>query len=60
MFKLLGALVAGYTLYAVWRGEVFAKHRAWGRTVERSQEPAYFWAVIGIYGALALALIFVF
>jgi hypothetical protein len=60
MFKLLGALVAAYAMYAAVRGEVLAKHRAWGRTVRRDEEPRYFWAVVGIYGLLALALLTVF
>jgi len=60
MFKALGILVAIYTAYAAVQGAVYAKHRAWGRTIRRSEEPRYFWAVIGIYGALALALVFVF
>ena len=60
MFKLLGALVASYTVIAAARGEVFAKHRAWGERVRRDERPRYFWAVIVIYGLLALALIFVF
>ncbi|WP_146908100.1 hypothetical protein [Arenimonas daejeonensis] len=60
MFKLIGVLVALYTALAVLRGEVFAKHRAWGQTVRRDERPRYFWAVIGVYSLLALALFFVF
>jgi uncharacterized BrkB/YihY/UPF0761 family membrane protein len=60
MFKVLGLLVAAYTAWAAMRGEVFAKHRAWGRTVRRDESPKYFWAVIGVYALLALALVFVF
>lgn len=60
MFELLGALVAIYTVHAAVRGEVFAKHRAWGRTIRRDEQPGYFWAVIGVYALLALALVFVF
>jgi len=60
MFKALGILLAIYTAYAAAQGAVYAKHRAWGRTIRRSEEPRYFWAVIGIYGVLALALVFVF
>lgn len=60
MFKLLGVLVALYTAYAAARGEVFARHRAWGRTIRRDEQPGYFWAVIGIYALLALALAWVF
>jgi uncharacterized BrkB/YihY/UPF0761 family membrane protein len=60
MFKFLGVLVALYTIFAVVRGEVYAKSRAWGRSVQRSHEPRYFWVVVSIYSLLALALIFVF
>lgn len=60
MFKLLGIAVAIYTLYAAQRGEVYAKHRAWGRTIRRSDEPRYFWAVIAVYGLLATALLTIF
>lgn len=60
MFKLLGLIVAIYTAYAASQGEVYAKHRAWGRWIRRNEEPGYFWVVIGIYALLALALIFIF
>ncbi len=60
MFKLLGVAVAIYTLYSAQRGEVYARHRAWGRTIRRVDEPRYFWVVIGIYALLALALVTVF
>ena len=52
--------MAIYTLYAAQRGEVYAKHRAWGRTIRRSEEPRYFWAVIGVYALLATALLTIF
>jgi hypothetical protein len=60
MFKMLGVVLAIYALYSAQRGAVYAKHRAWGRTILRDEEPGYFWAVIGIYGLLSLALMFVF
>ncbi len=60
MFKALGLVVAVYTAWAAMHGEVFAKHRAWGRTVRREETPKYFWAVIAVYALLALALAFVF
>lgn len=60
MFKLLGVLVGLYTIHAALRGEVYIKSRAWGRTVLRVEEPNYFWVVIAIYGALAIALLTVF
>lgn len=60
MFKLLGALLALYTLFAGLRGEVFAKSGIRGRTIARDASPRYFWIVIGIYAALSLALLTVF
>ena len=60
MFKLLGVLLALYTAYAAWRGEVYARSRWWGRTIQRSEEPIYFWVVIGIYALLSLAVLTVF
>ena len=60
MFKILGALVAIYTLWAAWAGEVIAKDGPWGRKVLRQDSPRYFWTVIGIYSALSVALFTVF
>lgn len=60
MFKALGLLVALYTLYSVVKGEVYAKSGAWGKTVSRAESPEYFWVVIAIYAALALALVTIF
>jgi hypothetical protein len=62
VFKLLGILVAIYVVFAAYDGRVYAE-RAWLRRpsmVERSAEPRWFWTVIAIYGALAVALITVF
>lgn len=60
MFKVLAVLVGLYTLYAAVTGRVYAKSRAWGRAVSRAESPEYFWVVIAIYAALALALATVF
>ena len=60
LFKLLGILVGVYTVYAVARGEVFAKSGVWGRTVSREDSPQYFWTVIVIHAALAVALMAIF
>lgn len=60
VFDFLGVCVALYTVYAATTGAVFARHRAWGRVIERSTEPRYFWAVIAVYTALAIALIVYF
>jgi hypothetical protein len=56
MFKLLGLVVALYTLYAVLNGEVFARSGQWGKIISQDDSPRYFWGVIAIYAALALAL----
>lgn len=60
MFKLLGALLALYTLFAAWSGEVFAKSGASRRTVLREENPRYFWAVLAVYAATSVALLTVF
>ena len=60
MFKLLGVLVALYTIYAVVKVEVVATSGPRARTVVRGESPRYFWCVIVIYAALGLALVFLF
>jgi len=57
MFKMLGVLVASYAVFAAFKGEVYAKSGAWGRTVSRAESPEYFWVVIVIYACLGAALI---
>ena len=62
MFKLLGIAVAIYVVFAAYDGRVYSE-RGWLRRpsmVERDAEPRWFWTVIAIYGALAVALITVF
>ena len=60
MFKVLGILVALYTVYAAMRGVVYAKSGPGGRTVSRQDSPEYFWVVIVIYAGLSVALLVVF
>lgn len=60
MFKALGVIVALYTTFAAVRGEVFAKSGGWGKTVSRADSPEYFWVVIAVYAALAVALLTIF
>lgn len=60
MFKALALLVGAYTLFAAVTGRVYAKSGVWGRTVSRAESPEYFWVVIAIYAALAVALATVF
>lgn len=60
LFKALGLALAVYSLFALWRGELWIKHRAGARRVQRANEPGYFAACIAIYLLLALALLTVF
>ena len=60
MFKILGALLAIYTVYACFAGEVYAKAGAGGRTVSRQESPRYFWVIVTIYAVLSVALVSVF
>lgn len=60
MFKVLGVLLAVYVTFAVFRGEVYARSGMWARMIKREDSASYFWTVIGIYYALALALVTVF
>ena len=59
-FKILGIVVFLYTLYSSFVGEVYAKDKISGRTINRSEEKTYFWAVIACYFGLSLALYFIF
>jgi len=56
MFKLVGVAVALYVVYALSRGEVFAKHGIWGVTRKRDEQPVQFWSTIVIYTMLSAAL----
>ena len=60
MFKLLGAVLAAYTLIAALKGEVYAKSGVWGRTISKHAAPEHFWIAIVIYGALSAALLTLF
>jgi len=60
MFKGIGVLVAIYTIYAISRGEVFARSGLWGNTISKTESPKYFWMVIVVYSLLSIALITVF
>ena len=57
MFRLMGVVVALYTISAIIRGEVYARDGPGGRTVSRIRSPEYFWTVIATYAALSIALI---
>lgn len=60
MFKFLGAALACYVAYAALSGSVIAKAGAGSRSVERRDSPVYFWAVVAVYAALSVALLFWF
>lgn len=62
MFKLLGILLAAYTLWAAFDGKVYAKSGGLrlARMITKENEPRYFWVVIAIYGGLSIALMTVF
>jgi hypothetical protein len=60
VFKFLGLTVGLYVAYSVITGVVYARHRMWGRTFRRDEEPVAYWSAIAGYGALALMLVFVF
>ena len=57
MFKVLGVVLALYVAYAAITGEVIAKSGPGMRRVRRVESTRYFWTVIAIYAALALAMI---
>jgi hypothetical protein len=60
MFRVLGAVVVLYVLYAAVVGKIFAKAGIRGRLVHRTESPTYFWIVAACYVALGVALITVF
>jgi hypothetical protein len=60
VFALLGIVVLLYTMFAIARGEVYAKSGWRGRVVSRAESPEYFWVVVVIYSALGVALLIVF
>jgi hypothetical protein len=60
MFVILGLLVALYVVQAMVTGEVYAKHRWWGRTIVRDEEPGEYWTTLVIYLGLAIAMMTVF
>lgn len=57
MFKVLGVVLALYVAYAAMTGEVIAKSGPGMRRVRRAESTRYFWTVMAIYAALALAMI---
>jgi len=60
VFKVLGAAVALYVLYALSTGEVFAKRGMWGATARRDEQPLQYWSTVVVYTVLSAMLLFVF
>ena len=60
LFKILGVLLACYVAQALSTGAVYARSRAWGRTFTRADDAFGYWAAVGSYSLLALALVFLF
>jgi len=59
-FKGIGILLFMYTVYCLFTGEVFAKDKAWGRTIYKVDEPKGYWLIIIIYFGLSIACYFFF
>jgi hypothetical protein len=59
-FEIVGVCLFVYCLLCLFSGEVYAKDKWSGRTVLRSEQPVYFFVVIGCYLTMAAACFFVF
>jgi hypothetical protein len=57
MLLPLGIIVLLYAVYALARGEVWAKDRWTGKRVYRDQSPVEYWFMIVVYTALGVLLI---
>jgi uncharacterized BrkB/YihY/UPF0761 family membrane protein len=57
LFDLLGVLLGLYTAYSAWRGSVYGRSGAWGRTWDRDEDPRGFWSLIAIYEVLSMLLV---
>jgi hypothetical protein len=60
VFKVVGAAVALYVLYALSSGEIFAKRGAWGVTARRDEQPFQYWSTVVVYAVLSVMLFFFF
>lgn len=60
MFQGIGILLGLYVIYAIIEGKVEAKDGIHMTTVRRSEKPGYYWIVIVVYTALAIACYFFF
>lgn len=59
-FVLLGLLLALYVVSCVVTGSVVVKWGPGARRFRRDDDPRQFWAGVGVYTLLALALVLVF
>jgi len=59
-FVLLGVLLAIYVVSCVLGGSVVVKAGLGRRTYQREAQPNMFWLSVGIYAALAIALMTIF
>lgn len=60
LFTFLGTLLITYVIYAVAKGEVYAKSGAWGKRIYLEESPREFWTVIVIYSSLSVFLLMFF
>jgi hypothetical protein len=50
-------LLGLYTAYSAWRGSIYGRSGAWGRTWDRDEDPRGFWSLIAIYAVLSVLLV---
>ena len=60
LFTFLGTLLIIYVIYAVTKGEVYAKSGAWGKRIYLEESPGEFWTAIVIYSVLSMLLLMFF
>ena len=59
-FRLLGFIVFAYAVYAIIKGEVYAKSGAGGRIITKTESLDTFWLTVAIYIGLSIALVALF
>ena len=60
IFKFIGVLLACYTVYAGYTGELHAKSGIRWEIITRVDRPRYFWTVLVIYAVLSITLLTLF
>ena len=58
--RLLGFIVFAYAVYAIIKGEVYAKSGSGARIVTKAESPDTFWLAVAIYIGLSIALVAIF